>query len=295
MPLWPFSKKDGTRGESAPPPANAAAPRAQPAAPAAGDPLARLIQQLTDGNAETRARAIAELGDRREDTGVLPALIACLKHRHNDVKKAAAEALGNLRDRHAVRALVVAMIGIREPIDALEAIDPEWRKSAEAAEALGDLRDELKATDHMRRRAILDVVATIGTDPAVEILIEHLWTPDGRTAAAAAAGLTSIGDRRAVLPLATMLKHKAPEARAAAVTSLMAFGDRSALRDFNTLVVSDPDAKVRRAIAEALGEIADQSSYEALAAASLGDKDPMVLQAAKAAFAKIPKRSRAKS
>jgi len=291
MALWPFSKKDAAGPVRTPPPIPAA-----PAAPPvpAGDPLARLIHQLTEGKAETRARAIKELGDRKDDPGAVPALIACLKHRHNDVKKAAAEALGQLGDRRAIRPLVVAMIGVSDPIDALDAIDASWRTSAEAAEAVGDLLGEMKATDHMRRRAILDVLATIGTDPAVEILIEQLWTPDGRTAAAAAAGLATIGDQRAVLPLATMLKHKATEARAAAVPALATFGDRSALRDLNALVISDPDAKVRRAAADALAAIGDPSSYEALAAASLGDKDPLVLQAAKAAFAKVPKRTRAK-
>src|SRR5579872_4347735 len=235
MPLWPFSRRDAQDAPKPLEPAREASPAA------GGDPLARLVQQVADGNSDARARAIRELGDSK-DPAAVPALTACLKHRHNDVKKAAAAALGNLRDRRAIRPLVVAMIGIREPLDALEAIDPSWQTSAEAAEAVGDLRNELQATDNMRRRAIFDVLATIATDPAVEVLIEQLWTSDGRTAAAAAGGLTAIGDHRAVLPLATMLKHRAPEARAAAIDGLMTFGDRSALRDLNTMVVGDADA-----------------------------------------------------
>jgi HEAT repeat protein len=256
--------------------------------------MARLVQQLSDTSVDTRARAIKALGDSGDPAAVLP-LIACLKHRQNDVKKLAAAELGKIRDRRAIRPLVVAMIGLREPIDALEAIDAAWKTSEEAAAAVADLEEELKATDNMRRQSIFDVLATIGSPRAVDVLIAHLSEPDGRTAAAAAVGLTGLGDLRAVDPLIALLKHRGPEARAAAIDALMSLGDRTFVAELNTMVVADADAKVRMAAAEALGTLTDPSSYESLAAASLGDKNPGVLQAAKAAFAKIPKRTRAKT
>src|SRR4029077_12760630 len=124
---------------------------------------------------------------------------------------------------------------------------------------------------------------------AVDVLVDNLSQTDGRTAAAAATALTAGGGARAIEPLTALLTHRGPEARTAAIEALMALGGRPEVRDLNAMVIDDPDTKVRRAAADAPGTIPAPSAYEALAAASLGDKDPTVLQAAKTAFAKIPR------
>src|SRR5260221_2236392 len=186
MALWPFSRRDS--GDS--PKRPEGSPAAGPATPVPADPMAHLIEQLGETTVSSRALAIKALGDSGDPAAVLP-LIACLKHRQNDVKKLAAAELAKIGDRRAIRPLVVAMIGLREPIDALEAIEPAWKTSEDAAAAVADLEDELKATDNMRRRSIFEVLATIGSPRAADVLIEHLSEPDGRTAPAAAAALAT--------------------------------------------------------------------------------------------------------
>src|SRR5258708_2781084 len=110
MALWPFSRRDSTDSSKHLETAAAAAP----ATPVRVDPTAPLVQQRGETPVSSRALAIKALGDSGAPAAFLP-LIPCLKHRQNDEKKLAAAELEKIGARRAIRPLVVAMIGLREP------------------------------------------------------------------------------------------------------------------------------------------------------------------------------------
>ncbi len=113
------------------------------------------------------------LPPNQQDDRDVEALIAALSHEDSDTRAAAAESLGERRDRQAVEALITALN------------DFHWRVRCNAAEALGK----------------------IGDVRAVEPLIASLKHLDANTQAAAAKALGYLGDQRAVEALTTRLRR----------------------------------------------------------------------------------------
>jgi HEAT repeat protein len=102
---------------------------------------------------------------------------------------------------------------------------------------------------------------------AVEPLIAAIEDQDQNTRRAAATALGQIGDRRAVKPLAAVLKDKSnsDDVRQAAIQALGQIGDAHAVKPLiAALKHGGNDDNVRRAAAEALGQIGDASAVKSL-------------------------------
>ena len=170
-----------------------------------------------------------------QDTTVVAALMLALRDEDAEVRRAAANSLGNLATPRAVPALVAA----------LRDEDPEVRESA--ADALSNIGDP---------RAVNPLIALLG-DPVADIR---------RTAIDA---LGQFEEQVPVAPILRLLSDSDPEIRHSAAHLIGQLGDRSAVPALSR-ALRDEDPEVREAALESLGEIGDPSAASAIAGA-LGD------------------------
>lgn len=182
----------------------------------ADDPavIAALIDRLTDSDAGVRRAAANALGNLRSRTAV-PALITASGDRNKDVRMAACNALGEIGDPRAINALVRRLS------------DESAEVRNHAIDALGEFASELST----------DQVAPSTRDGSTETRVK------------AAELLGEIGDRTAIAVLHPLLGDPSPDVRVAVIESLTALKAVMTEREVSALLAdSDPD--VRRAALE---------------------------------------------
>jgi HEAT repeat protein len=193
---------------------------------------------LRDSDPQIRAAAAEALGELRNANAV-PALISALSDAQLEVRVHAVSSLGQLRQRQAVAPLL-KLLDDKEQIVVLAAV-----------EALGDLGDPL------------------ATKPLIPLLRhEHVLSQAFRSLPARTArALGQIGDRRAVPALIESLKGPSDDVIAEAAEALGKIGDaRAADPLLNTLQTrSDAQPRLLLATATALGQLRDTRAIEALA------------------------------
>jgi HEAT repeat protein len=243
--------------------------------------LRELLQQLKDKNAVVRreaAWALGRLGDQR----AVPALMQALKDKDWKVRKYAAWALGELGDRRAVPALSQALEDILF-----------WPVREAVAMALGKLGDygfsallqALKYGSPNVRKTAAYALGRLGEPRAVPALMQALKDKDWNGREAAAEALGELGDKRAMPALIQALKEDwGWWVRESAAKALSKLGDPGRLALIQAL--KDEDENVRKAAAEALGELGDRRAVPALIQA-LKDEDGSVRGAAAWALGKL--------
>ncbi|GHO84567.1 HEAT repeat domain-containing protein [Dictyobacter formicarum] len=201
-------------------------------------PLIALFEDEVGEISLTAATVLAAFG-----SVALEPLLAALASKSVDLRYCAAEALGELGDKRAVVALLIATR------------DEDQYVRAQAAEALGKLGDY---------RAV---------EPL--ILMLHDEYTDARSKAAEALGL--LCDYRAVTPLILALNDKKERVRIEAIHALALLGDSSAIGPLLTLL---PDSLYyeRIEIIEALGALNDEQAIEPLLQRALHDDEKRVRQ-----------------
>ena len=257
-----------------------------------------------------------------QDTGVVAALLAALRDPDVDVRRAAAQSLGNLRSLRAVPGLLAAMkdedVEVRAEVlqalgnlrdqrafdGMLEALkDPSPRIRAHAAEAVSQLMNESIARSKgeqaaaqlalllsdssvdVRRHAIQALKDYERARP-VEAFLTALRDTDKDVRSAAAEALGQTEDPRGLQPLIGMLQQdKSADVRHQAAHALGHLKDRRAA-DALAVAVRDANADVRMAAIESLGELELSDAPQALIDA-MKDENRDVRQAAANAAAQI--------
>ena len=241
---------------------------------------------------------VEKLKAKRDIKGLLKALDY---EKSASLRRAAADALGELQDTQAVEPLLAAM----------DDSEVEVRQAAiKALGRIGDLRavvpllGALESKVMPLRSAAADALESIGGDPAVqarcaivkqdwprvesfgpqavEPLIAALRDGEADTRRMAVEILGRVGDRKAVEPLCATLRDSHWAVRQAAVRALAALGDSKAVEPL-CVALEDSDSTVRRATVAALVGLGDPRAVEPLCAA-LRDSDGAVRQAAVAAL-----------
>jgi len=255
--------------------------------PEARDPLIRILEDRTQDLSVTRAAidALAAAGDVRaigpmravlahptsqigpdviraalrfDHPDVVPMLLEGLSHRSSNTRKAAADVLGQRREKQAVEPLIAA----------LRKGDTLVQEAA--ADALGKIGDEravaplvaLLEDDGAGWRAV-KALELIASPTAVQPVIP-LLSKTGDTAERAASLLASLGPDEALAPLLAALESDDAALRGTVAGALGSFGDRQAVPAL-IKALDDADDGVRAAAARALGTIRDPAAHEPLA------------------------------
>jgi HEAT repeat protein len=241
--------------------------------------ISNLLRQTREGRDTTvRREAILALGYEK-GPAVLPALAGLLDDPSPEIQHAAVIALGKRGDPAAVRHLAKPKI-LRSP-----STDVRWA----AVTAIGQLGDASavdllvsaagddewvvrdQAVSELKR--ILGGLASRHERRAVRIFMKLLDLENREIADTAVDGLVSMG-RRSVNPLLRALWTSSPGWRASAAKALGRIGEPGAVPHLVRLL-SDPDARVRRAAVEALSRADGAGALEAVLSA-LEDNVPSV-------------------
>jgi len=231
--------------------------------------LIKALGYIKDEDVRTAAAgALGQIGDPR----AVEPLIAALKDEGESVRSSAARALGKIGDPRAVESLIAALK------------DKKWHVRKPAAGALDRLAWKpdrgAAGAAYWAAKGEWGKCVEIGA-PAVEPLIAALKDEDVRMRAVEALG--KIGDPRAVEPLIAALKDQDERMRKWAAEALGQIGDPRAVEP---LIAALKDQDVRMRAVEALGKIGDPRAVEPLIAA-LNDRDERVRKWAAEALGKI--------
>lgn len=218
--------------------------------PAVPEEVARYIEQLKDWNDAApwaAAEALVSIG-----APAVPALCGALKDKNVNIRQAAAEALGQIKDPRAVESLIGALK------------DEDWFVRATAAGALGEIKDPSAVPALLA--ALRDKDGDVGgwaawalgqiKDPsAVPALCEALRDEKWQVRPMAAGALGKIKDPSAVPPLIETLKDKNEYVRGAAAWALGEIGDRIAITPLKEQLECEPADSVREYLTDAIKKL----------------------------------------
>jgi HEAT repeat protein len=260
------------------------------------DAVGELVRRLADPELTMTEPIVAALGDLREVA--LPEVVRLFESRDEEVRELAAEVLSRMgmaaapvlrkTIRHAsesVRALSarsVARIGdvsmVPDLIEMLE--DQDTGVVSEAIRALADLGDERAVGPVVRcvgaaspavRDALAYAMPKLG-DAAAEPLADLLTSDDPPTLEQAIGALRRMG-RGAEKALVKRLNSELPGLRMAAARVMSSLGTSAVIEPL-VAHLDDPDDRVRRTVAEALGALGGPAVAPVLD--RLTDSDPRV-------------------
>jgi HEAT repeat protein/CHAT domain-containing protein len=223
--------------------------------------IGELLALLTNEDAEVRRAAAEALGQLGDPRAVEP-LIALLEDEDSLVRTATTVALGNLVDPRAVKPLVVR----------LEDEDSKVRWAA--VEALGEHDDRrtveplvarLEDEEWVIRRTAAEALGKLRDPRAVEPLLARLEDEDSDVRRAAIKALGEIGDPRAMKMLLARLKDEDDSVRSAAIGALGGLNNPHVVEPLLTCL-ADEDVSVRLAASKALGQLGDPRAVEPLVA-----------------------------
>lgn len=221
-------------------------------------------------------------------------LIAALRDKSHDIRRVAAEALGQIGDTLAVGPLILALRDNNSEVrwaaaEALGKIGPHWPQSEAAKRLVPDFIAALQDEDSSVSEAA-KALGQIGDVRAVDPLIMALRDEDPDVRESAAEALGKIGDVRSVEPLITALRDEKGYVCGAVGKALRQIApdwpqSEAAKRQVPEFIATlgDGNWRVRQAAAEALGQIGDARAVEPLMVA-LRDKDTAIYKAATTAL-----------
>ncbi len=260
-----------------------------------------IIRFLDDPSPEIRQNAVFALGMIRAEAAT-EHLIRALKDEDPLVRGYAASAHGEIGDPRAREALTEALrredssvinmanslmaLGSDQVVEILiqKLRDPDPNNRLYAVYALGRVSDpreiqpliDILGSDEVGWLAAQALV-NIG-EPAVEPLLEALFSENEDVRLYATYALGQIGDRRASRALLKMFKDEHPLVRQTAAEAIISFGDTSLIPAI-TRELSSGNPQVRRQALEVLGRLGDESLVETISS-YLSDPEILVVKTA---------------
>jgi HEAT repeat protein len=225
------------------------------------------------------AEVLGEMGDAR---AVKP-LIAAFNDKEISVREEAAHALGKIGDGSAVDALIDAFLFTQPNFVGKPAV--EALRKIGADRAVDTFTGALKNRDKWIRHKAAEGLGVMGDARAVEALIDALNDKEDLVRREAASSLGEIRDARAMNPLIAALKDKDFILRIAAAKALGNVGGTLGMYSLIHALYDD-QVEVRVAAAEALGKLGDARAASSLIRA-FEDKDAEVCIAAEEALGRI--------
>jgi len=187
-------------------------------------------------NPAVRRAAAAALGEIRDSRAVEPLISTLTEDKTLEVRRSAAAALGRLGDARAVEPLIAAL-----------EFDQLRIAASQALGILGDVRAVEPLLALLKDESALglklsvpcEALGKLGDARAVEPLIEALSHPQSDRRKHAAEALGALGDARAVEPLIAALKDEESFVFTSAIVALGKIGDARAVAPLISMLADD--------------------------------------------------------
>lgn len=233
----------------------------------------KLLSQLKSENWAERKQAVMSL-EETPSVNNLDVLVEALRDKHDEVRQAAAHALGILGDTRSIGNLISALRDDSHIVRKTSADSLVKMKSGSVV----PLMTALKNHDSGVRKMAAWVLGRIGDTRSIKPLSQALLDYDVRVRTRAAEALKKMKSD-SIGSLIKDIDADNLHTRQAAAWVLGHFKDKRAVEPLCRIISDDFDWRVRAAAAEALGRIGDASARTALVDA-LRDKQRDVQQAA---------------
>jgi HEAT repeat protein len=208
-----------------------------------------LLAGMDSTDKRIRSEAVALLGRLGDDEEALPAAVRALKDPDRDVRAASATAMADMDGDEVVPSLLEALEDWER--DVQEAAGQSL--AAAHADILPDLAMLLAAEDwHARRGAIL-ALGYSGQPAAVDMLVPFLGSPEPNLRTTAVDALARLG-LLSLDALSRVLQRDDVEVRTAAISAMVAIGDRGCVEPLLNLLW-DRDAGIRQAAYQGVRKI----------------------------------------
>jgi HEAT repeat protein len=120
-----------------------------------------------------RLRAVQRLR-RLGGSAALDVLINSLQHWDREVQRAAATALGHIKNHRSLEPLISCLAGSLQDVvvvDALDSVDDQWPGSASGRQALSILHEQLKTDEnYYRMLATIELLKRVGDQSSIPVL-----------------------------------------------------------------------------------------------------------------------------
>ncbi|MFA6056254.1 MAG: HEAT repeat domain-containing protein [Thermodesulfovibrionales bacterium] len=237
-----------------------------------------LIKALRDRNSIVRKNAAEALGEIKDKSATDP-LITALEDDDGTVRQYAAEALGKIGDNRALKPLTVALRDRKSKVQegAREAIEKIiW--DMKAKHLLSPLHASLKSRESVVRTMAAKALMELRDPFSVDALIEALNDDDAQVQRSAREALKRMG-RPAVEPLTAFLRDDNPYLCMVVIKLLGEIGDNLAVGHLIGVLKHFRSWQLRSEAADALGKIKDPRIVGPLIEA-LNDRNSRVREAA---------------
>ncbi len=223
--------------------------------------VSELEKSLNDSDDNVRRKAAEALGNIGSDKAIESLEIA-LNDSDDDVRRKAAEALGKIGSEKAIKSLVAVL---NEPFVWI------WVRRS-AVEALGNIGSDqaieslekaLNDPDKWIRRNAVEALGNIGSDQAIDSLATALDNSDENTRRKAAEALGNIGSEKAIKSLVKAVNDSGWRVREVATEVLVNIASEKAIESLE-IALNDSDGRVRFYVAAVLGKIGSEKAIESL-------------------------------
>lgn len=218
---------------------------------------------------------VATVKDTNADTGVVNALIARLDDESAEVRKAAAQSLGKLKDSRAIPGLIGAL---KDRDARVRAAAAESLAEFEDARAIAPLADLLDDQSTEVRQSALEALSHFEDNLPSAPIVRLLGDPDADVRQNAAHLAGKLHDRSVTGALAKLVGDPSADVRRAAIESIGDLGDPASAVAL-VPALSDADANVREQALDAIENLKAPIA-EATLVALMRDRDPDVRQKA---------------
>lgn len=243
--------------------------------------LSSVRSMLSDSEPKVKIRVLQLLSAYSDKNSVI-AIEGLLGDKNIDVRRQAAQALGEIRDSRAIKPLInvikkdslirmsatEALKKIGEPsveplIALLQEKDLDGLAQEAVIETLGELKDPrasaaliaaLRTSDSWGRKKTVDALYKIGNN-ATNPLIAALKDPEPLVREGVTEVLGRLKVPQSLGPLSALLEDPVPEVRARAAWALGELGDEQAISALANIADHDPDESVRNAAQTAIKRI----------------------------------------
>ena len=211
-------------------------------------------------SASVRRQAVRDIGRMRQSSSVKILTEALGNDPDFGVRAMAAEALGNMRSKEAVPALVKALEDKNRNVRSAAIVAFGYIRDKNSVKPLAEYLNQEK--DLGLRISALNVLGVIGSEEAAPALMETLGGKNPRLSSIAAQSLGRMRYSKAVKPLIKAAKNDNESLRMASVKALGEIRNPDAVKTLEALLEKEKAPDVKYAIVHSLAQLGSDKGFD---------------------------------